>query len=327
MKILFSADWHIKLGQKNVPRDWQINRYKMLFEKLHELEGAADKHIIGGDIFDKVPKPEELALFFEFIKGCTIPTCIYDGNHEATRKGKTFLTFLKAVVNHINNEVEIVDGIHTYISGHPEREEVPAHYSIIPYTHIKTFNPDDFTSDILFTHVRGSIPPHVIPEIDLEKLSRWKVVLAGDLHAYENSQGNILYPGSPLAITFHRNPVKNGVIIFDTEDHSHEWIDLKLPQLIRKTVEDEDEIIQTEYDHTIYEITGNVLELSDIDTTSNLIDKKIVKKKTDSLLNLTNMSIPEELEIYLRDIIKLGVDDLSNTMKVFNDNYKGNEMG
>ena len=52
MKILFSADWHIKLGQKNVPREWQVNRYKMLFEKLHVLEELVDLHIIGGDVFD-----------------------------------------------------------------------------------------------------------------------------------------------------------------------------------------------------------------------------------------------------------------------------------
>ena len=41
MKILFSADWHIKVGQKNVPREWQINRYKQLFEKLWALENFA----------------------------------------------------------------------------------------------------------------------------------------------------------------------------------------------------------------------------------------------------------------------------------------------
>ena len=197
MKILFSADWHIKIGQKNVPREWQINRYKMLFEKLHELEDKVVTHIIGGDVFDKVPKPEELALFFDFVKGCNIETIIYDGNHEATRKGKTFLTFLKDAVFHINPHVTILDGITT-----------GKVIDFIPYTHLKTFRQETFRKDILCTHVRGSIPPHVVPEIDLSLFDRWKTVLAGDLHAYENSQGNILYPGSPLSITFHRTPVK-----------------------------------------------------------------------------------------------------------------------
>ena len=91
MKILFSADWHIKLGQKNVPRAWQKNRYKTLFEKINEIE--ADIHILGGDVFDKSPNPEEISLFFDFVQDVKIPTYIFDGNHEATRKGKTFLVF------------------------------------------------------------------------------------------------------------------------------------------------------------------------------------------------------------------------------------------
>jgi DNA repair exonuclease SbcCD nuclease subunit len=301
------------LGQKNVPRAWQKNRYEMLFDKLHEIQ--ADIHILGGDIFDKVPNPEEISLFFDFVRGVKIPTYIYDGNHEATRKGKTFLVFLSAACKSINDKVIILDGINTLLG-----------IDWIPYTHLKKFNPNDFTNDILCTHVRGSIPPHVIPEIDLDKLSRWKTVLAGDLHAYENSQKNILYPGSPLAITFHRNPVHNGVIIFDTETHKHEWIDLKLPQLIRKTVDSEEEIIKTEYDHTIYEITGNLLELSNIDTSSTLIDKKIISKKTDTTLDLKNKTISEELELYFRDVIKLDKEDITDVMRVFNDYYKETNM-
>ena len=324
MKILFSADWHIKLGQKNVPRQWQINRYKMLFEKLHELESQVDIHIIGGDVFDKVPKPEELSLFFEYVKGCQIPTIIYDGNHEATRKGKTFLTFLKDAVNHINEWVEILEGITIFSRGTHDGTTGTSRCSIdiIPYTHLKTFEPKNFENNILCTHVRGSIPPHVVPEINLEKLSRWKTVLAGDLHAYENSQGNILYPGSPLSITFHRNPVRNGVILFDTDDHTHEWIDLGLPQLIRKTVNNEAEIVKTDYDHTIYEIEGNILSLSNIDTSSDLIDKKVISKKSDTILDLKNMSLEEELELYFRTILKLDSKDTEDTLRVFNDYHK-----
>ena len=49
--ILFTADLHIKLGQKNVPVDWAINRYRMFFQQVYELEPKIDLHIIGGDIF------------------------------------------------------------------------------------------------------------------------------------------------------------------------------------------------------------------------------------------------------------------------------------
>ena len=308
MKILFSADYHIKLGQKNVPRTWQANRYKLLFNKLIELEKECDIHIIGGDVFDQVPKPDEIALFLRLVAGCTIPTIIYDGNHCATRKGKTFLTFFKDAVTSINEKVRILDGI----------EE---HYNIdfIPYTHLKKFNPKDFKNKICCTHVRGNIPPHVIEEIDLSLFDRWDIVLAGDLHAHSNSQRNIVYPGSPLAITFHRKPVENGVIIFDTDTMAYEFKVLGLPQLIRKTVESSEEIIKTDYDHTIYEVTGNILELSDIDSSSDLVDKKLIKRESDSVLNLHNLSEEEELREYFKVVVKLPDSDIDKIIKVFND--------
>ena len=322
MKILFSADWHIKLGQKNVPREWQTNRYNMLFDKLHDLERKVDIHIIGGDIFDTLPKPDEIALFFKFIAKCEIPTYIYDGNHEATRKGKTFLTFFKDIAQTINENVYIIDGIETH-----------SDIDFIPYTHIKKFKPSEFKNKICCTHVRGNIPPHVIEEIDLSLFDRWNVVLAGDLHAHSNSQRNIIYPGSPLAITFHRNPVENGVIIYDTSDKASydsskicDFIPLGLPQLIRKTVECKDDIIKTEYDHTIYEVTGNILELSDIDSSSDLIDKKLIKRQSDTVLNLQDLSVEQELEQYFELVVGLPKSDIVDIIKVFNDYYKQSDM-
>ena len=313
MKILFSADHHIKVGQKNVPREWQINRYKMLFDKLHDLEQECDVHIMGGDIFDSVPKPVELGLYFDFISECSIPTIIYDGNHEATKKGHTFMEFLVSASTKLNNNVHIVQGI----------EE---HYNIdfIPYTHLKKFDPKDFKNKILCTHVRGEIKPHVVPEIDLDLFNRWDVVLAGDLHSYSNSQRNILYPGSPLSITFHRNMIENGVIIFDTETMQHRFINLGLPQLVRRTVESGDEIVETDYHHTVYEVTGNVISLSNIK--SDLIDKKIINTKNDAKLKLNNLSINEELRLYLEEVVKLPKDGVKDTLKVFSDFYKELEM-
>ena len=107
--ILFTADWHLKLGQKNVPMAWACSRYKLFFDQIQELESDCDLHIIGGDLFDRVPSMDEITLYFDFISGVTIPTIIYDGNHEATRKNKTFFSNLKRATNELNNLVEIVD--------------------------------------------------------------------------------------------------------------------------------------------------------------------------------------------------------------------------
>ena len=316
MKILFSADWHIKLGQKNVPREWQKNRYTLFFDKLKKLENRCDIHIVGGDIFDKLPTPEELAIYFDFISNVDIPTYIYDGNHEASRRGKTFFEFLVTCTESINSKAKVLLGISKIHD-----------IDIIPYTHIKKFNPKDFSGNILCTHVRGEIKPHVQPEIDLSLLDRWDVVLAGDLHSYENSQRNIIYPGSPMSITFHRTKIKNGVIIFDTDTMKHEWVDLGLPQLIRKTVDTEDEVIKTEYDHTIYEIVGNALNLTSVDNKNSLIDKKIISKSNSSKLNLKDMDIIEELQMYLKEVQELKDSEIKEVLGVFNDYFKDIDVG
>src|SRR5210317_1262988 len=107
--ILFTADWHIKLGQKNVPVAWALNRYNLFFDKIREIERECVMHIIGGDLFDRLPSMEELELYFSFVREVKIPTLIYDGNHEATKKNKTFFTQLKSVTRDINPLVKVVD--------------------------------------------------------------------------------------------------------------------------------------------------------------------------------------------------------------------------
>jgi len=201
--ILFTADWHIKLGQKNVPMAWACARYKMFFEQIQEIEKCdrIDLHIIGGDLFDRVPSMDELSLYFDFVKGVSKRTIIFDGNHEATRKNKTFFTNLKKATTSINPLVEVID---------------------------ETYYEDD-----------------------------WAIK-------------NIIYPGSPMTTSFHRNLVKTGYLLIDNQTHhfdedwSWTWHQFDLPQLLRKTVVSEDEMVQTDFHHTIYEIEGDVSDLSNI---------------------------------------------------------------
>jgi DNA repair exonuclease SbcCD nuclease subunit len=268
MKILFSADWHIKLGQKNVPLNWARARYDSFFHQIHILEDDADLHIIGGDLFDRVPTIDELELYFTFVKGCDIETIIYDGNHEATRKNKTFFTALKEVTNSLNSLVSIID----------EAYEDERGFSILPYCDLHKKNSIEMLNKSLpvFTHVRGEIPPHVTPEVDLDRFKRFPTVFAGDLHSHSNCQGNIVYPGSPMTTSFHRSKVSTGVLSIDTEDWDWVWEELELPQLLRKTVSNPDDMIHGLYDHVIYELEGDLGDLAKVASTE-LLDKKVVK--------------------------------------------------
>lgn len=288
---------------------WQANRYKQLVIEIEKLD--YDVLVISGDIFDKLPNLEEITLYFDLIKGLTRSCIITDGNHEASKKGYTWLEKLKDVTKVVNPLVDIVDG----------NTNVIPNVDIIPYTKLKTFNPKDYNNKLLLTHVRGSIPPYVHPEIDLSKFDSFSLILAGDLHDHsatfeeENAKHNIVYPGSPLSTSFHRKPITNGVIICDTDTLNWDFIPIKLPQLIRKTITSESEAIPTEYDHTIFEIKGNIEELSGI--TSDLIDRKVVTSNKESKLKLDGLSIEEELELYLKEV--MNINNTKEFIGVFND--------
>jgi DNA repair exonuclease SbcCD nuclease subunit len=311
--ILFTADWHIKLGQKNVPMAWACSRYKMFFEQIEEAveKHGVTLHIIGGDLFDRVPSMDELTLYFDFIKNTKVETVIYDGNHEATRKHRTFFDNLIKVTSQLNPLVTVITD--TYCS---------RDWAILPYADLHKKNSiEDIDTEILFTHVRGEIPPHVVPEVDLERFDKFKTVYSGDLHAHENTQRNIVYPGSPMTTSFHRNIVKTGYLIIDNK-YDWTWHQFELPQLIRKTVLTEEEMVQTDYHHTIYEIEGDVSDLSNIKN-SELLDKKVIKRKTEATLVLSKeMSMEEELNEYLSYILELNDDKVKNILGVFSDYAK-----
>ena len=309
--ILFTADLHIKIGQKNVPVDWAANRYALFIEQMIEAEKGCDLHIMGGDIFDKMPSVEELEIYFDMVRACTIRTLIYAGNHEATKKGKAFFTRLKRVTNALNPLVTVIDTIY-------EEEN----FTIVPYEfiHVKGVWDKLDKSKALFSHIRGAIEPHVKPEIDLDLIADFPVVFLGDLHSHSNCQRNLVYPGSPMVTSFHRHSVDTGYIIIDDKDlTSWTWKPFNLPQLIRKTVTDPAEMVATFPDHTIYEIEGSVVDLGGVKNT-DLLDKKLVKRSTDTTLILDkDMTIEDELVEYFRYVLELSEDQIQEAISTYHD--------
>jgi hypothetical protein len=84
------------------------------------------------------------------------------------------------------------------------------------------------------------------------------------------------------------------------DDYSVDFINLKLPKLIRRTVSVNEPMIQDLYHHVIYEVTGSIDELAKVKKT-DMLDKKMVEKPaTDATLDLKDKSLYEELEIWLK---------------------------
>lgn len=308
MKILFTADVHIKLGQKNVPIDWSRNRFRLFCEQFSEMQHSADLVIVGGDVFDRLPTMDEVELYFDFVESFHKPTLIYPGNHEMLKKDSTFLTNLKKSTQRLNPLVSMIDEYY---------ENVGFDLDIIPYNKLKDFEKHGygFKGRILCTHVRGEIPPHVKPEVDLDLFNRWDIVLAGDLHSYENSQRNILYPGSPYTTSFHRSRVDTGAILLDADSMEHTWLKFNLPQLIKRTISVDETPVPTDFDHTIYEVQGDMQELGEL-ADSELIATKVLKRDTDSALMLDpEMSLDQEVREYVTYILELPESTVDKVLK------------
>jgi hypothetical protein len=249
---------------------------------------------------------EELEIYFQFLDTIIIETIIYAGNHEAAKKNTTWLSNLKNITTKANPLVRVVDDFYTYKG-----------VDFVPYNKLKELENTIYTfaENVLCTHVRGEIPPHVKPEVNLDLFNRWRTVLAGDLHSYENSQRNILYPGSPCTTSFHRGLVDSGVILFDTVTHTHDWVKLHLPQLIRKKIQAGEPMVATDYHHTIYEVEGDMTQLGETEN-SELLDKKIVKRNTDTQLILDPvMTLRQEVQEYLSYVLELPEAQINNVLE------------
>lgn len=313
MKLLFTADIHIKLNQKNVPVEWAKNRFQMFIDQLAEMQESADCVVFGGDIFDRLPSMDEVELYFDLVASMNKPTIIIPGNHEMLKKDTTFLTYLKKSTSRLNPQVTILDEIRA--------DHVDGGIDFIPYNRLKAWaeHPEDynFRGNICISHFRGEIPPHVKPEVNLDLFNRWKVVLAGDLHSYENSQRNILYPGSPYTTSFHRNTVETGAILLDTKTLEHTWLKFNLPQLLKKTITAGEQAVATDYHHTVYEVEGDLQDLSTL-ADNELIDKKVVKRSQDAQLILDpQLTLAEEVREYLTYILELSEDNIDQVLHEF----------
>jgi DNA repair exonuclease SbcCD nuclease subunit len=312
IKILSSADWHINLHKKKVPYDWQTSRFQTMFERLHELENSCDVHVIAGDLFDKKPESDEVCLLLSYLNSVSIPTIIIPGNHEATRKGASFWEHF-LLENTVKNEL-----VHIFTEN-GRIEIAGVGFCAFPYGTL----PEHVPGDILVTHIRGEVPPHITPEYDFDKLTPWKLILLGDLHFnHRYKDTNAYYPGSPLNTTFDRDDSRQyGVDIFtliDSSNYSREFVDLKLPKLLRRTITVGEEMRADSYHHVMYEVTGSIDQLAKIEK-SELLDKKMVEKvASDSTLDLKNLTIYEELELYLKHIQITNAEEVLSEYKQLN---------
>ncbi len=126
-----------------------------------------------------------------------------------------------------------------------------------------------------------------------------------------------------MTVGFHRNPVETGYLLIDEDDDfSWEWHPFDLPQLIRNTVSDPKDMIPTDFHHTIYELEGDLKELSSVQN-SELLDKRLIRKNVTSKLTLTkSTTLLEELIQYFDRVLELPPETIEKVLKAFNDHSR-----
>jgi len=130
-----------------------------------------------------------------------------------------------------------------------------------------------------------------------------------------------------MTTSFHRSRVKTGYLLINERDWSWMWEEFTLPQLIRKTVTNEADMLPTEFDHTIYEVEGDIQDLANVKN-SELLDKKVVVRKSEaSLIIDKDMSIQDELAEYLTYILEINTDKIPDLIGTYNDYTTNVEMG
>lgn len=285
-----------------MPKDWQRNRFALLADKINGIEH--DELIIAGDLLDSAdPTIEEIGLLYDFLAAIDTPIILIPGNHELVNKKDDCYLYIERMLSDL--------GVRVIRTFHSENN-----IDYIPYNILHAKEWPEASNRIAVTHVRGEIPPHVLPEIDLNKFSKYKLVFAGDLHAKSNSQGNLLYPGSPMTTSFHRTESagENGAYLINPDSCLYQWIDLELPQLLRKRVTSEAEMKPTAPHHTVYELEGTLEDLAKIKS-SELLDKKVTQEiGSPASLNM-NGDIVDELVEYLVEVKK--VDNIKDIVSVF----------
>lgn len=307
--ITLTADLHIDLRRKGVPPSWEKQRLKLMVEQL-----PLQPLIIGGDVFNRIPTLEELDLFLNLMtRFKDVPVLIYPGNHEMLSKTKSCFpqleTAFKAVCQHPESCIIEAPTNSVKFAGQV--------FDVLPYTGVKNYKDFKPVENVLLSHFRASIPPHVLPEVDLEYFKQWEVVYLGDLHSHSNTQGNLIYPGSPVTTSFHRALTASGYLEICGTSWKYFDFAIELPQLLRKTISDPKDAIPDDFHFVTYEIEGSAVELAEVKLDETITKKVKPKAKEIALVLEPGMSEFEKLKEYLLYVIQLDEAEASEVANLY----------
>jgi DNA repair exonuclease SbcCD nuclease subunit len=239
-----------------VPKEWQISRYNLFIDDIiRECVTQNAVLVLAGDLLDSAsPLKEELQLFMYFLhelNKASIDTLLVSGNHCSIKRGSSILDYLE--VSQFENVYYRKNYHHSNIEFH-----LCNHDEIHNYTPVITK-----PRNILISHARCAIPPHITEEIDMEAFTApYDLCILGDIHM-AHSFGNTYYTNNPVNKIFEES-VNTGYLVVDIgKDIKVTRVKTEYPALraVSCTVEELPALRFNKTDFYKVEVTGTPEEL------------------------------------------------------------------
>lgn len=194
MYLIHLADIHIKVPSKQRDRDWYVARFNSFLDYFSKLKKKVQLIVISGDIFDKAPSADDMALFVKMInhfKQYCNHVIISEGNHDVQRDNH----FLKRLSEY-SGIIKVAED-KTYPEG---TFGVPHKITIISNDYIRKGKKIPKERGILISHfahelnIAGKTKKAEYP---IEDLDSYDLVLLGDIHTSFYYSDKVYYAGSP----------------------------------------------------------------------------------------------------------------------------------
>ncbi len=308
-RALCVADIHLNLNNNS---EWEANRFSLLFDYLADAE---EEYVyLLGDIFDKArPSLEELSLFYQNIAKLKRKVVrLIAGNHEILAKDVTLFDKIPSVGFKYYRDFDIVkmEDVNIYLCGNNKLDK------------LKNLKSGSLSSkvNILMTHVRCDIPPHVKEELPLKPLSNmFDYIIAGDIHSLYRPFDNFYYTNQPYSTTYVKDKAHHIIrLSVDKKDVKIQHIPISFPNKILKVPVLCEVPPLNSKDLFKIRITGTLKELLSFENKGNVRFDKVVEDLATADIKKIKRGKKLDLEEHIIAVLK---DDLSEDSLAYGKKY------
>lgn len=326
--LIVSGDQHISV-KKDIPIEWQLNRFRLLFKSYVDLckKHSADL-ILTGDLFHAANENKwEKRLFLELINLLEreeIRTHIIIGNHENMGAQGSTLDYFQPDFDNLD-----------WVQYHPTisfKKEEGCELVFVGHNQLQAWLDSGDTewegTRIIFSHFRPTVNKFIQEEIDVQKfISTSSLCICSDIHLpLTLCDGRLVYTNSPLNTHFEPKPDCGCLLLtLDSGEVSYKRLVLSLPNLIQITTTASafEDTVDT-VDYYRIEVTGTPEELRSIKTESP--NTKLLKipelQETYAELEVTkevkDQSLQDALIGYMQEL-QMSEGSIQKMMEIINE--------